>query len=164
MTNKFKPEMGKGDTGFTDLLGGRRVTKTDPRIKLNAMLDELGAVLGQIKITLKSRARIAALSEIQKNLITAAGSIAGMKTDMSGPAAALEARIKTGAAGLRLTKKFILPGSGRAETLLHLARTKARLCEILAWEIKAKSPAVYLNRLSDYLFLEALKSGRSRAR
>mgnify|MGYP001563299176 FL=1 len=54
----------------------------------------------------------------------------------------------------------MLPGKNETEALAHLARAKARVCEILAWELKAKAPAVYLNRLSDYLFLLALKSAR----
>ena len=57
-------------------------------------------------------------------------------------------------------KRFVLPGENETEALAHLARAKTRVCEILAWEIKAKAAAVYLNRLSDYLFLVALKSAR----
>jgi cob(I)alamin adenosyltransferase len=48
------------------------------------------------------------------------------------------------------------------EATLHLARARARICEILCWELKAKGPAVLLNRLSDLLFLLALLAGKKR--
>ena len=57
-------------------------------------------------------------------------------------------------------KIFAVPGKNKTEALLHLARAKTRVCELLAWELKAKVPAVYLNRLSDYLFLAALQCAR----
>lgn len=160
MTDNFKPDIGKGDLGFTDLLGGRRVSKTDRRIKLNALLDELSAILGQAKTTMKSRADRLELGEAQKNIIIACGIIAGMKADLQKATVLLEARIKTASASIKPLKIFALAGSGQTEALLHLARAKTRLCEILAWELKAKAPAVYLNRLSDSLFLAALKSAR----
>ena len=161
MPKNFKPEMGTGDLGFTDLLGGRRVQKTDRRVKLNALIDELSALLGLAKTALKSSAGRAGISTAQKGLIRAAGVIAGMKADLAAETAALEALIEAAAAGMKPQRKFIVPAKNRPEALLHLARAKTRVCEILAWEIKAEAPAVYLNRMSDYLFLAALKSARN---
>jgi len=162
MPKNFKPFMGKGDLGATDLFGGRRVPKTDRRIKLNALLDELSALLGQAKAGMKDRGDKKGISAVQKDLLLACGVIAGMKADLAPAAAALAARIKTGAADVKPLKKFVLPGKNKLEALLHLARARTRICEILAWEIKARAAAAYLNRLSDYLFLEALKHARRR--
>jgi len=158
MPKNFKPAMGRGDLGYTDLLGGRRVAKTDSRIKLNALIDELSSLLGLAKTALTNRKDRESLSAAQKGLLRAAGIIAGLKADLKKETAALEARIKTAAAGMKPQRKFIVPAKNKPEALLHLARAKTRVCEILAWEIKAGSPAVYLNRLSDYLFLAALRS------
>ena len=160
MPENFKPNIGKGDLGLTDLLGGRRVPKTDRRVRLNALIDELSALLGLAKTALKDRAVREELSGVQKGLILASASVAGGKADLKAAAAVLETRIKAGAAGVKPLKAFVVPGSCRPEALLHLARARTRICEILAWELKAAAAAVYLNRLSDYLFLAALKCAR----
>ena len=160
MPRNFKPEIGNGDLGFTDLLGGRRVPKTDRRVKLNALLDEVSALLGLAKTGVKSRAGREGLSAAQQGLVLASGVIAGMKADLAAPTAALGALIAALAAESKPLKKFVLPGRNKTEALLHLARAKTRICELGAWELKAKAPAVYLNRLSDYLFLAALKRAR----
>lgn len=53
----FKPGQGTGDDGKTDLLEGRRVSKTHPVVKLNAMLDELDSTLGMMKAYLQYRGK-----------------------------------------------------------------------------------------------------------
>ena len=160
MPRYFKPSGGSGDKGFTDLLGGRRVPKTDRRIKLNALLDELSAMIGMLKVSLRDRALKKELTSAQAGLVRTSAVIAGMKADLSGEISALEALIEASSERTRPPKEFVMPGANEAEALAHLARTRARCCEILAWELKAKDPAVYLNRLSDYLFLAALSAGR----
>jgi len=160
MPKDFKPNMGAGDLGFTDLFGGRRVPKTHCRVKLNALLDDLGALLGLLKTGLKTAGAKKEISAAQAGLIRASGLIAGARADLKAETAALEKLIELRAAGIRPLKKFVLPGANETEALAHLARAKTRVCEVLAWEIKAKAPAVYLNRLSDYLFLVAVKSAR----
>lgn len=157
MPENFKPRQGAGDLGFTDLFGGRRVPKTHRRVKLNALLDDLNALLGLLKTGVRDSALKKDLAAAQAGLVRAAGVIAGMKADLKAEMAALEAVINERAAALKPLKKFVLPGANETEALAHLARAKARVCEILAWELKAKAPAVYLNRLSDLLFLAAVK-------
>lgn len=161
MPKNFKPEMGSGDLGTTDLFGGRRVAKTDRRVRLNSLLDEVSALLGLARTGVKSRAVREGISAAQQGLVLASGVIAGMKADLAAPTAALGKLIAALAADSKPLKKFVLPGKNKTEALLHLARAKTRICELLAWELKAVAPAVYLNRLSDYLFLAALKSSLS---
>ena len=160
MPKNFKQNMGTGDLGFTDLLGGRRVPKTHRRVKLNALLDELSALLGLLKAGVKGAGVKKELTAAQASLIKASGIIAGAKGSLKEETAALEELINSVSAEVKPPRKFVLRGSGETEALAHLARAKARICEILAWELKAKAPAVYLNRLSDYLFLAALKTAR----
>jgi len=160
MPINFKPKIGAGDLGFTDLFSGRRVPKTHRRVKLNALIDELSALLGLVKTGVKDKATKEEISAAQAALIRASGLIAGMKGALKAETEALEALIDARAETLKPPKKFVLPGTNETEALAHLARTKTRICEIFAWEIKAKAPAVYLNRLSDYLFLLAMKSSR----
>lgn len=151
----FKPARGTGDLGFTDLFG-RRVPKTHRRVRLNAALDELSALMGLLKACLRDRRLRAELTDAQAGLVKAAGAIAGAKAGLEAETAALERTIERRSASVRPPRKFVLPGASEAEALAHLARTRARACEIIAWELKASGPAVYLNRLSDYLFLAAL--------
>lgn len=157
MPKNFKKNSGSGDLGFTDLFGGRRVPKTHRRVKLNALIDDLSALLGLLKTAVHGAARTE-LSGAQTALIQASGLIAGMKGNLAEETAALEKIIERRSGEVKVPKKFVLPGANEAEALAHIARAKARVCEILAWELKAKASAVYLNRLSDYLFLAALKA------
>ncbi len=160
MPKNFKPQMGAGDLGFTDLFGGKRVPKTHRRVKLNALVDDLSALLGLLKAGIRERKTKEELSAAQAALIRASGLIAGMKGGLETETSALEALIELRAAAVKPLKEFVLPGANETEALAHLARAKTRICEILAWEIKAKVPAVYLNRLSDYLFILALEYAR----
>jgi len=161
MPENFKKNSGGGDLGFTDLFGGRRVPKTHRRVKLNALIDDLSALLGLLKTSLRGAAK-KELSGVQAGLIRASGLIAGMKGDLAAETSALEKLIERRAGEVKVPAKFVLPGANETEALAHIARAKARVCEILAWELKAKAPAVYLNRLSDYLFLAALKLSRKK--
>lgn len=160
MPENFKKNMGSGDLGFTDLFGGKRVPKTHRRVKLNALADELSALLGLLKTGIRAAGTKKGLTAAQAGLVKASGLIAGVKGDLKEETAALEGLINAAAAKAKPPKKFILPGAGETEALAHLARAKTRLCEILAWELKARAPAVYLNRLSDYLFLVALEAAK----
>jgi len=159
MPENFKKNSGSGDLGFTDLFGGRRVPKTHRRIKLNALIDDLSALLGLIKTSLRGKAKLE-ISGVQAGLILASGMIAGMKGSLTAETSSLEGLIERLAGEVKVPKKFALPGANETEALAHIARAKARVCEILAWELKEKAAAVYLNRLSDYLFLAALRAAK----
>lgn len=156
----FKPAPGSGDLGMTDLLSGRRVPKTDLRVKTNALMDELSCLLGLVKAGGFEKA---ALSRAQAVLSAAAANIAGLKNGraLSELAAGIEKTSSDLSRRVRPPARFVLPGGSAPEATLHLARARARVCEILCWELKAKEPAVLLNRLSDCLFLLALAAGEN---
>lgn len=158
---KFKPARGSGDGGLTDLLAGRRVPKTDARVKANALLDELSCLLGLVKAGGFGRA---VLSRAQAALSAASANIAGLRNggELDGPISGLEKDSAELSRRVRPPAAFVLPGKNAVEATLHLARARARICEILCWELKAKGPAVLLNRLSDLLFLLALLAGEGR--
>ncbi len=160
MPAHFKPSIGTGDLGFTDLLGGRRVPKTHRRVKLNALLDELSAMIGLLRTGLRARRLRAGLASAQAGLVKASGAIAGSGACLSAETKALERLIEELSEAVKPPKKFVLPGANETEALAHLARSRTRTCEILAWELKEKNAAVYLNRLSDYLFLAALTAAK----
>jgi len=159
MPEKFKPAMGSSDSGLTELFGGGRVKKTDLRVETNALIDELNSLLGLVKAGLRTGKKKNEINGIQRSLALASGLIAGAKTSarLKVSIASVEALIAARAKRLPALKSFLLPGRTTIDALIHLSRSRARLCELLAWRLKAKLPAIYLNRLSDYLFLLAAK-------
>lgn len=163
MKRTFKPARGSGDGGLTDLLSGRRVAKTDPRIKTNALIDELSCLLGLVKAGGFEKPSISAA---QAALSAAAANIAGLKNgrELDGAVSRLEKASAELSLAVRPPARFVLPGENAVEATLHLARAKARICEISCWELKAKGPAVLLNRMSDWLFLLALSAGGNTGR
>lgn len=158
MPDVFKPNIGAGDAGFTRLFGGKKVRKTDLRVAVGALLDDLNSLLGAVKAGAAAKDR-RELAGVQRQLICAAGLIAGARTgaEIRRHIEDVSALIDRRSKDLPPLKEFVLPGKNRKEAFVHLARTRARLCELLAWRLKMRLPAVYLNRLSDYLFLLSRK-------
>lgn len=158
MAATFKPAIGSGDSGFTRLFGGKKVSKTCLRVAAGALLDDLGSLLGLVRAGARGADRLE-LAAVQRHLIDAAGFISGAKTGgrLREHTAAISALAARRSKGLPPMKDFVIPGENRKNAFLHLARTRARLCELLAWRLRMKPPAVYLNRLSDYLFLLAVQ-------
>jgi cob(I)alamin adenosyltransferase len=83
MPKNFKPKQGSGDTGLTDIITGKKIRKTDSRIKAIAAIDELTCLLGLLKARFKKSSALkpfaGELEKIQKNLFIVSGIIAGMK-------------------------------------------------------------------------------------
>ncbi len=156
---------GRGDDGSTALFGGARVPKDDPRVEAYGTIDELNAVLGVLAAEAIGEVPRARLHEVQASLLTLGGILAdpqgrvGYDAAAADPAA-LERWIDAMEAELEPLRRFILPGGTRAAAVAHLARTVCRRAErrvrTVAREAEGVAPVlVYLNRLSDALFLLA---------
>lgn len=152
-----------GDKGTTGLCNGECVAKDDMRIEMNGMLDELNAWLGLVKIESKEEERDG-YDTIQQQLMRIMGIIAGFNSDDDLPS--LKASVEQMETYIELHRDcapfaFVRPGTSRMNALLHIARTKARTCErrFVTLARTYGYPAdieIYLNRLSDYLFVKAL--------
>ncbi|CAH0999678.1 Corrinoid adenosyltransferase [Neolewinella maritima] len=154
-----------GDQGQTGLYSGRRISKADPRVEAYGTVDELNACLGLLRDHIASEGtdytRIRAEVLQQQQLLFALG--AALADDREGqayevpPEAAtqLETAIDRMDTALPKMTHFILPGGSKAVSFAHLARTVCRRAERRTVEVDAVDPAVivYLNRLSDYLFV-----------
>jgi cob(I)alamin adenosyltransferase len=164
-----------GDDGTTGLFGGARVAKSHPRIETYGTVDELNAVVG-IALTLDPPARLrAVLLRTQHDLFVLGADLAtpaGAKPYVPRIAAdhvdALEADIDAFEADLPPLRHFILPGGAPHAAQLHVARTVCRRAERLVVEAAAHEPfnehaLVYLNRLSDLLFVAARWANHSAA-
>ncbi len=162
-----------GDDGSTGLFGGDRVRKDDARLECYGTVDELNAALGLAAVT--DLAEIAAaLRQIQNELFVLGSHLA---TPEASPSAAslphfdeaaiarLEMQIDSATDHLPALRTFILPGGTETGARLHLARTICRRAERLLVGFAEDRPVpqlfiVYLNRLSDWLFVQARLANR----
>lgn len=149
-----------GDDGTTGLGDGARVTKDCPRIEAIGAVDELNCAIGRVLAHDLRPAILDCLRDAQHKLFDLGGelSIPGYQAVKPEDVAALEATLSEFNAHLPPLKEFILPGGGRAAADCHMARAICRRAErrvvSLAREEEVGEPVrVYLNRLSDLLFV-----------
>lgn len=158
-----------GDKGDTGLYTGKRVSKSSLRIEAIGEIDELNSVIGLVISQIpKSKPALPAgrsqitneLIGIQKDLFIIGASLANptsKKTNILKRVSHFEKTIDKMTAKLPKLFNFILPGGGKAGSMLHLARTVCRRTERRIVELSKKEKVqsdalVYINRLSD-LFL-----------
>lgn len=166
-----------GDAGETSLFDQTRVSKADARVDAYGEVDELNACLGAARAVGVDADIAATIETVQKQLF-ALGSrladpsskIAGRVTKAAVTAAdveALERTIDRLEAELPPLRKFILPGGSPAGALLHVARTVCRRAErrVVSLGSGEVEPilVVYLNRVSDLLFVMARAVNRRAA-
>jgi cob(I)alamin adenosyltransferase len=157
-----------GDKGQTSLIGGTRVPKHHIRIETYGTVDELNSYIGLIIDAISDNASLKMLKEVQDRLFTIGASLASDpdKSKMKIPdlrqsdIEALELEIDRMNEQLPELKNFILPGGNIAASYTHIARCVCRRTERLAVQLSEndfvdEKIIVYLNRLSDYLFVLA---------
>lgn len=166
-----------GDKGTTALFGGTRVPKHHIRIESYGTIDELNAHIGLIRDQNINQLYKNTLMEIQDQLFTVGAILA---TDP------IKATLKNGKDRLNIPKiskenieklekemdlmedslpqmtHFVLPGGHQTVSFCHIARTVCRRAERLASHLNELEPfqpetLMYINRLSDYLFVLARK-------
>lgn len=153
---------GTGDSGTTSLIGGTRVPKDHIRVEAYGTLDELNAYLGMLLVAAGEKCPATWIERIEGNLL-AIGSYLATDGEASCPIAedeieALERMIDMLEAELPPMHKFILPGGNEAAARANVCRTVCRRAERIIISLSREigiSPIilVYINRLSDYLFL-----------
>lgn len=163
-----------GDDGTTGLFGGSRVAKTAPRVEAYGTIDETCAAIGVARAAGLPSAIDAVLEQLQNDLFTIGAelSCAPGKADKllktmrlleASDVERLEKAIDTAEEGLPPLRSFILPGGTQAASALHLARCIARRAERCVLALDGADAArreivVYLNRLSDLLFVLARRA------
>jgi cob(I)alamin adenosyltransferase len=160
-----------GDAGETGLGDGSRVAKDSPRIEAIGTVDELNSVLGVLLAEPLPDAIAQCLTDVQHDLFDLGGelSIPGHFAITDAHVARAEAVVETFNADLPPLKEFILPGGSRAAALAHVARTVCRRAERLlirlaATEAVSDRSRIYLNRISDLLFVLARSINRAAGR
>lgn len=151
-----------GDAGETGLGDGSRVAKDSLRVVAIGDVDELNSTLGLLLTEpLPDDARDA-LVDIQHDLFDLGGEICipGHTSMTDAQIQRIEALLDSWNATLSPLKEFILPGGARAAAIAHVARTTCRRAErsvvaLARSETVSDAARVYLNRLSDALFVLA---------
>lgn len=158
-----------GDKGETGLLNGERVPKSSLRVNVYGTVDELNTVIGLARAFDPPEMLEDGLKQISAMLFS-------LGTDLASPLDPpskfeviritdenykyLEELIDIYEERLPKLKNFILPGGSKVAAFLHNGRTVCRRAERLAVELAATEPInesaiIFLNRLSDYLFVAA---------
>ena len=158
-----------GDEGKTGLFGGGRVSKANRRVAAYGEVDELNAVIGWVIAQSDDDALKERLTSLQSDLFSIGAHLAtpdGARTHVHLPAlpesriAEMESWMDDFETKLPELKAFILPGGTASAAALHLARTVCRRAERAVVDLEAHesvnaSILMYLNRLSDLLFMLA---------
>lgn len=158
-----------GDDGDTGLFGGGRVTKDHPRVEAYGDIDELNAAVGMARAVELMPRVDEVLAPLQRDLFAIGALLATPDRDKMAEQLAkaridderiaqLERAIDEGEAELEPLRAFILPGGTPKAAALHVARTVCRRAErrVVALMRETEVPglvAIYLNRLSDLLFV-----------
>jgi len=157
-----------GDDGTTGLGDGSRTTKDSPRVRAMGDLDELNSAIGLVLAEDLPPDIRAPLATVQNDLFDLGGEICIPGREALGEAhlARIEAEVARLNEPLPPLREFVLPGGSRASAAAHLARTIGRRAERSVVElshVEAVSPAalMYLNRLSDLLFVVARSLNRA---
>jgi cob(I)alamin adenosyltransferase len=160
-----------GDTGDTALFGGGRVSKDHYRVTAYGTVDELNAHVGWAVATVADDQIRERLELLQHDLFAIGGTLASVPREDGQPhphlpplprdrVADMEAWIDSGTEELDPLTQFILPGGTPGAASLHVARTLCRRAERTVVHLATLEPVeeavvIYLNRLSDLLFVLA---------
>lgn len=164
-----------GDGGDTGLYGGPRVRKHHPRVCAYGDIDETNAAIGVARASAMPPHLDGILERISSELFLLGAELASPSPEKGksprisqSHIAALERDIDALDAALPALTNFILPAGTPAAAALHLARSIARRAERqvialkdAASEFVSAEAVIYLNRLSDLLFVMAREANRS---
>jgi len=166
-----------GDKGTTELVGGKRVPKESGRLEAYGTVDELNSIIGIVRTYLTEyKTRLGddygwyseMLRRIQNELFDVGSELAtppdgeyeGMYKIGAGEVKKLEEEMDRMEKDLQPLNSFTLPGGGVLNAFLHQARTVCRRGERVLWAVKreeeiADQDIIYINRLSDHLFVQS---------
>ena len=164
---------GTGDKGKTSLVGGQRISKTDQRIESYGTVDELSSFIGLLITYMDNQKDKDFLIFVQHKMFTIGSYLA---TDQENTELKIESKVTPESiirieneidsldSELPKMKQFILPGGNRSSSVAHICRSICRRAEReiyrLAEHHLVEEPIlVFMNRLSDYLFVLARKEG-----
>ena len=174
-----------GDRGRTKLANGADVGKDDARVEAYGCVDELNACLGLWRDSLSATSDASQLStpfgKLSDSIIKIQNEIFDLGGELCTPASdldvamqqvvnnacieRLEAEIDAFNESLPSLMNFTLPGGHTSISMAHLCRTvcrraERRLVSLATLETIRPEPIIYLNRLSDWLFVAGRTIGK----
>mgnify|MGYP001156923015 FL=1 len=158
-----------GDKGTTRLGTNEIVSKSSLEMHVLGELDELSSVLGMVKVAGQTKELKSNIENIQNDLFNIGGEVAlgnsGDELLKEDRIDILEKEIENINENLPPLKEFLLPGENELSSKIHHARSVCRRAERSLVALMEKKSyrhiwIQYLNRLSDYLFVLARKSGK----
>lgn len=163
-----------GDSGLTSLVGGQRVAKSNERIKLYGLVDELNSFVGLARAEILNchiNISFSYLEKVQNLLFNIGSNLACLPEDRlkmmlpqvtDNDVLEIEKHIDQIQSVLSPLRNFILPGGGKLSAALHVCRTITRKLEVSSIEFNELNEndvsqviLQYFNRLSDYFFVLA---------
>jgi len=150
-----------GDNGQTGLYTGERVDKCSRRVKTYGLIDEGGSTLGLARAFCQTTDVKEKIYQVQKKLPLLMADLASLNRDaliMPEHIAALEREMDEMENALPPLREFLIPGNTPGGAFLDLSRTTFRraecsLTELAQTEKVHETDRIFLNRLSDYVFL-----------
>ncbi|MBP6528329.1 MAG: cob(I)yrinic acid a,c-diamide adenosyltransferase [Prevotella sp.] len=153
-----------GDKGFTSLKNEAHVEKDDVRIEANGALDELNASFGVVKAYIDDSDAKQKIELFQNIIMRIMGVVAGAEMDSKFDLESITVQIEHDIDENKNEGKFcfVMPGESILNAYLHVARTKCRTAERRLITMRhhyaiADNIMAFINRLSDWLFVEATK-------
>ena len=164
-----------GDAGETGLFDGTRVSKADPRVEAYGDVDELASLVGVVGAHLEGGELADMVRRLQRDLFALGSQLADPRHRIaarvekvvlgSDDVRRLEEWIDRLEANLPPLRRFILGGGSRPGALLHLSRAVCRRAERRMVALGAGAVddvlLIYVNRLSDLLFVMARAANRA---
>lgn len=148
-----------GDTGFTSLADGTRLSKSDRRMEAIGTVDELNSFVGVLITHVPVDGRMFTLCQrLQQELFDLGACLATAGATPAPSPDAIEHDLTDLNATLPALTEFVLPGGAPAAAAAHVCRTVCRRAERTLWAVETEDtrPAArYLNRLSDLFFVIA---------
>ncbi len=156
-----KISSGMGDKGYTNI-SNINMKKSDIRVEAYGCIDELSSLIGYIISNSKNNELNKKLEKIQKELYLIGFDMQSLKQSKISEShiKSIEKEEEILEKKLPVLNNFILPGGTKTASLIHVARAMCRRCERTMVKTSEeydinKNIIIYLNRLSDFLFLLA---------
>ena len=157
-----------GDAGTTSLVGGKRVPKDCARLESYGTVDELNAHVGLLLTYVSENQDRECLISIQNRLFVVGAQLATEAPNVPSSVITdddvtnLENNIDKASEGLPKWRGFTLPGGCREAAIAHVCRTVCRRAERRILTLNSEEEVdpqliKYINRLSDYFYVLALR-------
>lgn len=157
----------RGDNGTSTIFGGKRWRKDHAVFDVLGTVDELTAWLGVVRsaiLELAAGEEARQIEAIQKDLFRLGSEVAAAQGSKAlgsqnvlgnGDVERIEMWEKALMKMVELPSDFVIPGATLTSSYIDVARTVTRRLERVYVSVKRKNSLVYLNRLSDYLYILA---------